>query len=240
MSYLDYEKLETIDPAQFQQAKPYPWLNPAGILTETGYQRLLANLPDISLFEPMFGIKRSHGQQPHDRYVLEYRDKLALQPCWREFVAELRGERYGQFLRRLFGRGGIQLNFHWHYAPPGCSVSPHCDAKRKLGSHIFYFNTAEDWDPAWGGETLILDDGGRFNQRSAPDFEAFERIIASENLGNHSLLFQRQGNSWHGVREIRCPQGQYRKIFIVVINDRLRRMVQRARSFLKGKEFRDY
>jgi hypothetical protein len=28
MSYLDYEKLETIAPAQFQQAKPYPWLNP--------------------------------------------------------------------------------------------------------------------------------------------------------------------------------------------------------------------
>jgi hypothetical protein len=48
MSYLDYEKLETIDPAQFQQAKPYPWLNPAGVLTETGYQRLLANLADIS------------------------------------------------------------------------------------------------------------------------------------------------------------------------------------------------
>ena len=64
--------------------------------------------------------------------------------------------------------------------------------------------------------------------------------LASENLGNHSLLFQRQGNSWHGVREIRCPQGQYRKIFIVVINARLRLMVQRARSFLKGKEFRDY
>ena len=103
MSYLDYEKLETIDPAQFQQAKPYPWLNPAGILTESGYQRLLANLPDISVFEPMFGIKRSHGQRPHDRYVLEYRDKPDLQPCWREFIAELRGERYGRFLWCLFG-----------------------------------------------------------------------------------------------------------------------------------------
>jgi hypothetical protein len=34
--------------------------------------------------------------------------------------------------------------------------------------------------------------------------------------------------SWHGVREIRCPQVRYRKIFIVVINDRLRVMVQRA------------
>src|ERR1051325_7201674 len=54
MSYLDYEKLETIDPAQFQEAKPYPWLNPGGLLTEAGYQRLLANLPDISMFQPMF------------------------------------------------------------------------------------------------------------------------------------------------------------------------------------------
>jgi hypothetical protein len=42
------------------------------------------------------------------------------------------------------------------------------------------------------------------------------------------------------VREIHCPQGWYRKIFIVVINDRLRVMVRRARAFLKGEEFRDY
>src|SRR5262249_53527789 len=102
MSYLDYEKLETIDPAQFQQAKPYPWLNPAGILTESGYQRLLANLPDISVFEPMFGIKRSHGHRPHDRAVLEYRAHADLEPWLRECIAELRGERYGRFLRRLF------------------------------------------------------------------------------------------------------------------------------------------
>jgi hypothetical protein len=39
---------------------------------------------------------------------------------------------------------------------------------------------------------------------------------------------------WHGVREIRCPQGRYRKIFIVVINNRLRVMVQRARANLKS------
>jgi len=42
------------------------------------------------------------------------------------------------------------------------------------------------------------------------------------------------------VREIRSPQGPYRKIFIVVINDRLRVMMQRARAYLKGGEFRDY
>jgi hypothetical protein len=96
-------------------------------------------------------------------------------------------------------------------------VSPHCDAKRKLGSHIFYFNTEEDWDPAWGGGTVILDDAGRFDARSAPAFEDFVAFEPAQALGNHSLLFVRNGNSWHGVREIRSPQGALRKVFIVVI-----------------------
>jgi hypothetical protein len=37
-------------------------------------------------------------------------------------------------------------------------------------------------------------------------------------FGNRSLLFARQGNSWHGVREIRCPEDRMRKVFIVVID----------------------
>jgi hypothetical protein len=64
--------------------------------------------------------------------------------------------------------------------------------------------------------------------------------LTRKTLGNQSLLFQRQGNSWHGVREIRCPQGRYRKIFIVVINDRLRIMARRVKAYLRGKELRDY
>jgi hypothetical protein len=66
MSYLDYEKLETIDPAQFQQAKPYPWLNPAGILTETGYQRLLA--PNLSARDEAAS-KRSRSSGREHRMV---------------------------------------------------------------------------------------------------------------------------------------------------------------------------
>ena len=108
-------------------------------------------------------------------------------------------------------------------------MSPHCDSERKLGSHIFYFNTAQDWNPGWGGETLILDDGGRFKRESAPHFDDFARVIPSQALGNSSLLFARKGHSWHGVREIHCPEGYLRKVFIVVINrytpvDRLRRL----------------
>jgi hypothetical protein len=35
-------------------------------------------------------------------------------------------------------------------------------------------------------------------------------------LGNRSPLFARKEHSWHGVREIRCPEGHMRKVFIVV------------------------
>jgi hypothetical protein len=75
-----------------------------------------------------------------------------------------------------------------------------------------------------------LDDGGRFSRRSAPAFEDFDSAQAAPSLGNHSLLFVRNGNSWHGVHPIHCPPGLLRKIFIVVIERstlgmRLRRLL---------------
>src|SRR5690606_82298 len=143
---------------------------------------------------------------------------------------ELQRARYRAWLGHALGTEAFELRFHWHYTPSGSSVSPHCDAARKLGSHIFYFNTEADWDAAWGGETLILDDGGRFSPRSAPAVDDFESAPSSDAVGNRSLLFARNGNSWHGVREIRCPPGALRKVFIVVIERatlaaRLRRLL---------------
>lgn len=54
-------------------------------------------------------------------------------------------------------------------------------------------------------------------------------------IGNWSLLFCRRGNSWHGVREIRCPGDELCKVFIVVISrftpaDRIRARFGGARS----------
>ena len=168
---------------------------------------------------PSFGRKRAHGQQPHDRYVLEYSPDAPVEPVWHQLVAELDGPVYQRWLAELLGTRHFHLSYHWHYTPRGCSVSPHCDALRKLGSHIFYFNTQDDWDESWGGDTLILDDGGRFRRNSAPDFQHFPRRHAVPCVGNRSLLFRRQGNSWHGVEPIACPEGDYlRKVFIVVIN----------------------
>ena len=127
----------------------------------------------------------------------------------------------------------MKLNFHWHYTPTGCSVSPHCDSVYKLGTHIFYFNTEQDWDSSWGGETLLLDDGERFDYRSAHDFDEFEKQIPSIASGNRSLIFSRTDRSWHGVREVRCPPGRYRKVFIVVINSNT--LVHRFKRFRKGR-----
>jgi hypothetical protein len=215
--YLDQSALNGLDPHAFRDRRPYPWCNLAGLLQEEAFRQLRDTLPPLSMFREVFGKARRYGQQSHDRYVLEYEPGIALPPTWQAFIDELQGPVYQGWLARALGTDRFELRFHWHYTPAGASVSPHCDANRKLGSHIFYFNTAEDWDPAWGGETVILDDGGRFSPQSAPAFEDFVSVESSETLGNRSLLFVRNGNSWHGVRAIQCPPGALRKVFIIVI-----------------------
>ena len=40
MTYLDVNQLQAIDPASFRAQTPYPWVNPAGLLTSAGYDRL--------------------------------------------------------------------------------------------------------------------------------------------------------------------------------------------------------
>jgi hypothetical protein len=86
-----------------------------------------------------------------------------------------------------------------------------------MGSHIFYLNTEDDWQAEWGGQTLMLDDGGKLGPKSAPEFSDFPEPIVGETLGNRSLLFRRLQHSWHGVRVIDCPEGHVRRVFIVVI-----------------------
>ncbi len=229
MTYLDFQRISAINPRQFQQEKPYPWINPSGFLTTEGHEELLATLPDVSLFQRRFGVTRAHGQPSHDRFTLEYQNDLPLAPAWKAFITEIYGNEYQNFLHRLFKINSLELTLHWHYTPNGCSVSPHCDAKHKLGSHIFYLNTEQDWKEHWGGETVILDDEGKFSRKSAPTFEDFTEATTSKAIGNYSLLFARKGNSWHGVREIQCPTNYMRKVFIVVINrftmfDRIQRV----------------
>jgi hypothetical protein len=218
MTYLTYDRLSELDAEAFQATRPFPWINPAELLTNEGHRRLAETLPDISLLDESFGRKRSHGQRPHGRYVLEYDDSLDVAQPWKDFVTELRGPTYRKFIARMLGSDRFTLNCHWHYALAGCSVSPHCDAKRKHGSHVFYFNTEKDWDPAWGGQTLVLDDGGYLTHDAHPEEKDLKLVAASLAIGNYSLLFKRGEHSWHSVTALNCPEGALRKVFILVVN----------------------
>jgi len=123
MTYLDCNRLSKIDPKMFRAQEPFPWLNPEGLLTDEGYQRLQETLPDVSLFERRFDSQRKYGQKSHDRYMLEWRTDPPVARPWKEFVAELEGRVYRTFLESLLETSAFSLNFHLHYTPNGCSVS---------------------------------------------------------------------------------------------------------------------
>ena len=172
--------------------------------------------------EPSVRVKRAHGQGYHDRNILHYQPHLQMAQPWKEFIAELHDSTYQSFIRRMCGLGPrtprLILTLEWYYAWEGCGVSPHCDARRKLATHIFYFNKEEDWELSWGGPILIMDDGGRLKAHSAPTFDDLRVAAAIDPRGNGSLLFQRTGHSWHGVRPLASPPGKLRKLFIVTVN----------------------
>jgi len=221
MDYLNQTSIKAVRPETFQQQQPYPWVNIQNTLTPEGFESLRQTLPDVSLFDRQVGKKRAYGQGSHDRYLLHYLPGLTLAGPWQDFIAELHGEAYMSFLGRMFGPeigNRLILTMEWYFAWQGCAVSPHCDARRKLATHIFYFNTDADWEAGWGGHILILDDERRFKPHSAPSFDDLQVGAEIDPRGNGSLLFQRTDHSWHGVRPLQPPPGKLRKLFIITIN----------------------
>jgi hypothetical protein len=217
--YLNQELMDNFDDQDFQQKHPFPWVNPQGFIDPATYQELLDNMPPLEQFTPSFGKQRKSGQASHDRYILDYEDGIELPEPWARFMEELLSDTYRDFVCRLLQVKHVRFRFHWHYTPAGAEVGPHCDSKGKIGSQIFYLTTPEDWDPAWGGETVILDDKGRFPTYSAPQFDEFDEQWPALTMDNRSILFGRRGNSWHGVKRIQCPEGKHRKVFIVVFEE---------------------
>jgi hypothetical protein len=222
MQYLNLEAIEGVSAEEFKNTMPYPWALMQNTLTQQGWDRLRATLPDMASFQRMVGVKRAFGQAPHNRGILHYQDGIAVAEPWKEFIGELRGKPYDAFLRRMLGvphSTRLTLTMEWYYAWQGCSVSPHCDARRKLATHIFFFADDQDWPRDWGGDILILDDEGRYKAHSAPGFDDLKVAASLDLRKNASLLFERTEHSWHGVRPLQSPRPDvYRKLFIVTVN----------------------
>ncbi len=221
MTILNSTTFENISSSDFQNQNPYPWINIKDFLSKETFEELFETLPEPSQMESEFGKKRGYGQQSHDRLSLQYRPGLKLSQAWHEFIAVLQGDQYKRFIRDMYGLKAnepVVLTMHWHYAKTGCSVSPHVDARRKLGSHIFYFHKDEEWSESWGGQTVVLRSGHDIDPHSAPGFDQFETVASSKITNNSSFMFYRTDDSWHGVKPLVCPEDRLRKVFIVVIN----------------------
>jgi hypothetical protein len=218
VNYLDIDKLRNLSLDTFLAIKPYPYFNSAAVIKESAFQKLLANMPPLEMFEQKFGAERRAGQAPHDRYSLEYTPDMPVPQPWQEFIGELCSDAYRKEIERLLAARKVEFRFHWHYTPSGAAVSPHCDSRREHGSHLFYFNSVEDWNPAWGGATLVLDDSGRLDYNSAPTLEEFDAAFECQSIGNYSALMKRTDHAWHAVRAIECPENRLRRVFIVVVN----------------------
>jgi hypothetical protein len=230
--FLDEKAMREFRPEAFSRRTPFPWNDFAGLLTPEGFHALYKDYPSLELFEAHRGLQRPHGQRPHDRHYLAYEHSIYghsdhkeagevghadLSPAWQTFMDELKtSEPYRAFIEDLLGVEPLTARYAWHVGVAGSEVSPHRDADNKLGTHIFYFNTHDDWDDAWGGSTLVL--GGKKTAALNPDFGDFAAETASDILDNHSFLFKNTPDAWHGVRALTCPEGRHRRLFNVIFH----------------------
>ncbi|MDQ3258049.1 MAG: 2OG-Fe(II) oxygenase [Acidobacteriota bacterium] len=230
--FINYELLENFAPNVFLSKPPYPWHDFHRFLTPEGFAALYENFPPLDVFEVHSDMERVYGQRPHNRYYLAYEESVYaraqagngnkgtvkqanLPEAWRMLMDEFEtSERYRNFIKRLFQVSEFQVRYAWHVGVTNSEVSPHVDGDKKIGTHIFYFNTSEDWNPAWGGATLVL--GSKLTSAMNPDFNDFTAAEAAQITDNHSFLFRNGPHSWHGVKPLTCPEGSYRRLFNVI------------------------
>jgi hypothetical protein len=229
-NFIDYALLKSFNKNSFRQNQPFPWYGFHNFLTTEGFQKLYQDFPSLELFEKHEGLERVYGQRPHNRYYLAYDTSIYnqitrqdrgmikqndLPESWQIFIEELENSQdYQNFIKSLLEVSEFQIRYAWHIGVSNSEVSPHRDAEQKIGTHIFYFNTSDDWNSAWGGSTLVL--SGKSTETMNPDFSDFTKLIPTQFVDNQSFLFKNTPNAWHGVKPLTSPESKYRRLFNVI------------------------
>ncbi|MFM8303755.1 MAG: 2OG-Fe(II) oxygenase [Actinomycetota bacterium] len=229
-AFLDHGRLARFSTGEFLATRPFPFVGFDRLLREDAFATLLAEFPDRALFTWHGGIDRVHGQRPHNRWYLAYESarydeyserpggvarRADLPPVWAEFIDELTTDPdYLAMISTCLGRPVFETRFAWHLGVDGSEVSPHVDDHNKAGTHIFYFNTDDDWRPEWGGRTEVL--SGKTTVSNAPNFDDFAEAVTVPLTGNASFFFRNQPDAWHGVRALHCPEHRVRRLFNVI------------------------
>ncbi len=226
-AFLNQALIDSFPVKEFASRQPFPWANVGEFLLPEAFATLLADFPPLSLFAWHEGMERHDGQRPQDRWYLAYDEspypdyeggvakKADLPESWQGFIDELETNRpYQRLMAKCLGQGRFTMRYAWHVGVNSSEVSPHVDDPRKAATHIFYFNTSDDWDPAWGGSTLVL--GGKPIEVRNPDFPDFATSTPVQTLDNHSFLFRNTPDAWHGVAALTSPDDRHRRLFNVV------------------------
>ena len=227
--FLNDKLISKLSLESFKLEKSSSWFNFQNLISPVKFHELLNNFPPINLFEEHKNLRRRYGQRPHNRYYLAYDSSIhhsstyegkgiirhsELPTCWQKFIGELASTQYTEFIQSILNINTFSLRFDWHIGINGSEVSPHLDAPVKVATHLFYFNTDEDWNYSWGGETLIL--GDKLTNYMNPSFDDFRTTKIIKITDNSSLLLQNSPEAWHGVKPLSCPQNRCRKLFNVV------------------------
>lgn len=229
-TFINSEVLAAFSLTDFKARQPYPWQDFQQFLTPSGFAALYRDFPSLDCFEQHNEITRAYGQRPHNRYYLAYESSIYqapatqkgiirhqdLPPTWQNFIKELEtSPAYRRFLKSTLAIPDYKIRYAWHIGVTGSEVSPHVDTPDKIGTHILYFNTQQDWQPQWGGSMLVL--GEPQTSRLNPDFTDFATTTAVPICDNRSFFFRNYGHGWHGVKPLTCPTGNYRRLFNIII-----------------------
>jgi hypothetical protein len=233
LSYFKLNALENCDAISENIKDTFYWKEIPGVISNSFYNLLCEEYPEISLFDKHVGIPRAGLQRPHDRYYLALNwgpysrkrrffsqrgviKKRGLTRSWQSFINLLESDSYVRFVSDILKTNNFKIRFAWHMGFTGAEISPHVDAPPKLGTHIFYFNREGEWDPKWGGQTVLL--SGLKKECENPEFADFSHSWEANNIGNTSLIWKNSPLAWHGVRPLAAPEGSFRKIFTVVFD----------------------
>jgi hypothetical protein len=224
--FLDQDVLAAALLVDLEASRPFPYTAIDRLLTDEGFAQLVAGFPPRHLFRWDEGKSGQHYVRPQDRWFLAHEPDRPTAPgsartedlpvVWQDLIAELQDDPgYRRLLDRATGGREAVPTFNWHVGVTGSEVCPHKDKDSKVATHIYYLNTAADWDPAWGGNMQVLD--GRPAGVDFPDFDDFPTQTNVDTLGNRSFLFRNTEDAWHGVRPLTCPPGRERRLFNVVL-----------------------
>lgn len=214
------------DPEKLPTSQEH-WCNPiGGFLSEKSFSTLLNCYPitiqricDEHESMNIVPLPSEPVYRCGSRIRIEFRKEVweELAAPWQDFVSQILDPN-GAYLAKVktLITEPFETRLSWHIGYDEFFITPHRDAKRKLATHLFYFNDNRNWNEAWGGHLLKLTGKRGGSDADNPHYNDFSRFERLPLVNNQSVFLYRTEESWHCVAPVKCPTFRYRLAFNVI------------------------